>query len=104
MAELADIKEGDRVRVTYEGTVDHVIGHGKVLGFAGGAYLSVEGADTVEILEPEYQAGRVYEDAKGVFYYKMASCDRWRYVYNGELVSLDTPKRPLRKLVPEGEK
>ena len=105
MAEIPDLKPGDKVRITLEGVLTHQNDKYLALRMPSGmwSYFRKELDDfvAVEKVEPEAEGGCVYEDAAGDLYYRMSTTSQWRYVYNGQLMDHDFPKRPLRKLVPE---
>lgn len=60
-------------------------------------------ADIVAHREPEYEVGEVYRDAYREIwqYLPGVSGKPWRIFGSGERFRYETPKRPLRKLVPE---
>jgi hypothetical protein len=93
---------GDRVRVEYEGTVVR-----KSIGRSD--YLNVKAPDgtiycphkeLVTVIEPEYEVDAIYQDATGVRFRRNKG-DWFKVEGHGVYCGDDTPKRPLRKLVPE---
>jgi hypothetical protein len=101
-------RDGDRVRVTYEGTVKSrpwPIPGGGSTGInvstsqdTHAVYPDHE-AYTVEKIEPEYETATVYLDANNIFY--LRGHGFWIFCADGTERGHNFPKRPLRKLVPE---
>jgi hypothetical protein len=52
--------------------------------------------------EPVYAVGDLFEDREGKQWYRAGGDLPWRHVPTGLHYGEDRPKRPLRKLVPEG--
>lgn len=55
--------------------------------------------------EPEYERGQFYQDATGTVFFRVLGCgDGWSTMPEGKPYPHDYPRRPLRRLVPEGPK
>ena len=110
---MTDCKVGDRVRATWtkEGVVKRIIDTPECcIEFEDGIHVyphSYHGAPmTIEVLEPEYEAGAMYVDADGDFFAYCPANDKdhpWLSPGTGIGYGPKFPSRPLRKLVPEGE-
>lgn len=100
-----DFKQGDPVKVSYAGTVEHVSVRGRVTvkGPDNHAHMYDQGV-SIELIEPEYVHEAIYQDADGLVYeYDGKSADGPFWLRPGwqEEYGFLHPKRPLRKLVPE---
>lgn len=105
------IKVGDRLKVSFEGTVEELHSHDGCVkidaDFTHHVYLpdsvvlgekSYTGV-TVELLEPELIAGKAYQDADGDVLLR-TSDDRWVTLSGGKR-SDSYAHRPLKLLIPQ---
>lgn len=102
---MPEYSEGDRVRVTIEGTVRNLDSDGcfTLVDRNGScnAFFPRGDGSRVEALDPEYEVGAVYVDADRDVFVRRADDDYpWRDQH-GDTFSESYPARPLRKLVPE---
>jgi hypothetical protein len=105
---MTEPKAGDRVRVSYEATYEESETDSvKVRDGEGRAHFYYPRANvTIEVIEPAYEPGEVYQDANGLKYLRLKGRNlTWRPIDASSIrwadVGHDYPRRPLRKLVPE---
>lgn len=110
--QLSELKPGTKVRVTYEGvvapTVATVLGKPALCVVSSGVthYYSPDGEAglMVELIEPDYEMGAVYQDAEGdVYVYDLEGSGHkvWYTAGIGCSIPFAQPVRPLTRLVPE---
>ena len=103
------LRAGTRIRLTAETTLARDLPAGYMLTVSvPGSITTLDTAATVEIVEPAYATGAVYQDANGVFYtfrgivrgqVEASKADCWQVVNTGERKPYDVPARPLAQLV-----
>jgi len=111
--ELSDLRPGQKVRVTYEGIMQDD-------GFCNRGEIAVEASDgavadyhyhvfskaQVELVEPEYVCGAVYQDADGDLWvldqgFRADGDPAWFSPGDSSAYDFDRPVRPLTRMVPE---
>lgn len=108
---MIQVNEGDVIKVTRVGTVKGVSRGSDYQAVTfqqkGVPPIGIKGTDTVEIIrkaEPEYVQGAYYMADDGVIYQRVSDRDLngW-FKWGGELVNLNCPKRPLRRMIPQDQ-
>jgi hypothetical protein len=104
---MANPKPGDRVRVTFEGRCTDAEDGYLDLKFADGGLSTFRTTHaSIEVIEPEYIPGEIYQAADGRKYLRLAGRNlAWRDVsftgWKSADVGHNFPERPLVRLVPE---
>lgn len=86
---MSEPKNGDRVRVAYEGTFDQVMPYSRQAGArvvkdstGYRHFYTAEDVD-IEVIEPEYEVGKVYKRQGGGHYIRQIN--GWRGFLTGQL-------------------
>jgi hypothetical protein len=100
---MSEVKSGDRVRIEYEGVVEHVNKTGRCLVMIkreDGRTIAIS-PQFVTVIEPAYEGGSAYVDNMGRYLVFDGQDRSWRQVGRLNRLGFSEPVRPLRKLVPE---
>jgi len=106
---MTEFKKGDRVRLTFTGEyLEETPSVIAVTGADGNPRWFARATVEVELIEPIYVPGEVYQAADGLMWLRLRGpnivwrpLDTNRFLPRQQDVGHDFPKRPLVKLVPE---